>query len=109
MPRNTIFGGEQKLVNLSSVFHFASGVLAGWMGIPFEWWFLLHVGFEVWENTMLGAKFFDNAFWKKLNQWSLLYLNKGLWEDYMGDTLINSISDQLFASLGWWFFVKSNK
>ena len=72
-----------------SILHVASGIIAYFWGVPFSTFFVLHLLFEVVENT----------------RWGMHVINKHvtLWpggKPY-ADALVNSVSDQCFASLGW--------
>lgn len=79
----------QTFLDEYSLLHFASGIIAFFFDISFTNWFLLHAAFEYIENTSYGVQFIDNYlfFWPggKLR----------------ADALINSISDQIFALIGW--------
>ena len=72
-----------------SYLHFASGIIAYFWNISFKNWILLHTIFEIIENTNLGIYIINNyiTFWPGGKNYK--------------DTLINSISDSLFAFIGW--------
>jgi len=73
-----------------SLLHFATGVIAYFFEMSFFTWFLLHMLFEIIENTSYGVKF--------INTWL-----KNIWpggKPY-ADSYINSIGDQVFSMLGW--------
>jgi hypothetical protein len=72
-----------------SLLHFASGVIANFWGISFEHWFLLHILFEIVENTEGGIYFIDN------------YIKIWPGGKEQADSLINMIGDQFFGVLGW--------
>jgi len=74
-----------------SLLHFSSGVMAYIFGISFWWWFLLHALFEIVENSDIGIYFISTYlyFWPGGKEYS--------------DAIINSIGDQVFALLGWYF------
>lgn len=79
----------QDFIDQFSLLHAASGVIAYFWGVPFWWWFVGHIVFEVVENTVLGINFINNNF--------------TLWPGGKNkkDSLINSIGDQTFAVIGW--------
>lgn len=73
-----------------SLLHLASGIIAYFFGINIYVWFIIHLLFELIENTKMGVHFIDTYlfFWPggKLRS----------------DETINSIGDQFFAILGWY-------
>lgn len=80
----------QGLFDQYSILHLASGILAYFWGINFVDWFLIHMIFEIVENSLYGITF----------------INKYIKDFWPGgkpraDAIINSISDQFFASIGW--------
>jgi hypothetical protein len=78
------------MIDQYSILHFASGVVAYFWGVPFLTWMVLHILFEIVENTQIGMKFINEYF--------------TLWPGGKGeaDTFINSgIGDNLFAAMGW--------
>jgi hypothetical protein len=74
-----------------SLLHFAVGVIAYFWGIKLKYWILMHVSFEIIENSQMGMNF----------------INKNLKDYWPGkkefpDTFINSmLGDNFFAILGW--------
>jgi hypothetical protein len=72
-----------------SLLHFAVGIVAYFMGVPFWIWAFLQLVFEAVENSGWGIHFIS----KYLSWWP-----GGKREP---DSLLNSISDILFGSLGW--------
>lgn len=72
-----------------SLLHFASGIIAYFFKINFEDWFLVHVIFEILENTPYWIKFID----EKIKIWP--------GGKKSPDTFTNSIGDQLMAVIGW--------
>jgi hypothetical protein len=73
-----------------SLLHFCVGVIAYFLGIPFLLWILLHMSFEIIENTPVGVYFID-----KYLKW---FWPGGKREP---DTPINILGDNVFAFLGW--------
>jgi len=73
-----------------SLLHFSVGVVAYFVGIRLSVWTILHIIFEVVENSDVGIQFINeylHFFWPGGKEKS--------------DTLTNSIGDTLFAILGW--------
>ena len=80
----------QKFIDQYSLLHLASGIIAYFFGLPFKLWFVLHLLFELAENT----------------NWGMFSINQHLAKVWPGgkpyqDSILNSISDQIFASIGW--------
>ena len=73
-----------------SLLHFATGIIAYFIGINFWTWFAIHLFFEIVENTETGIDFINNnlKFWPGGKPWP--------------DAVINSVGDQIFAVLGWY-------
>jgi len=73
-----------------SLLHFSSGVLAYFWGLSPVAWFLLHLVFEIVENTPLGVYTINTYIW--------------FWPGGkpQADSLLNSIGDHFFAILGYW-------
>ena len=72
-----------------SLLHFASGVMAYFFGINFYVWFILHLIFEIVENTKYGVYFINN------------YLKFWPGGKPKSDNILNSIGDQFYGMLGW--------
>ena len=72
-----------------SLLHFAVGILFRFFNINFTISLLLHILFEVIENSKQGIYFIDHylTFWPGGKRKS--------------DSLINSVGDTVFFSLGW--------
>ena len=72
-----------------SILHFATGILAYFWGVGLYLTMMVHILFELFENTTYGMWFINNwlPFWPggKTNP----------------DTIINSISDIIFTLSGW--------
>ena len=71
-----------------SLLHFATGIVVYYWNVSFPVWFVLHLLFEYAENTSIGM-FHIN----RLPMWP------GGKED--PDSLLNSLGDQAYASIGW--------
>lgn len=71
-----------------SLLHLASGIVAKYWGVSFMTWFMLHVAFELIENTPTGMQVI-----RQIKMWpgGKLY----------ADSLLNSLGDQLYACIGW--------
>lgn len=76
-------------VDRYSLLHFATGIVAYFLGIPLVLWALLHFVFEIVENQPESIYFVDTylSFWPGGK--------KG------ADSVINSLGDEVFAVLGW--------
>jgi hypothetical protein len=81
-----------------SLLHFAFGIIAYFFGIKFHIWLIIHLMFELIENSELGIKY--------INTWF-----KPIWPGGKDsqDALINSTGDQIFAMCGWLIAYASNK
>jgi hypothetical protein len=71
-----------------SLLHFANGVVIYYWNVSFLTWFVLHLIYEYVENSEYGITVIN-----KIKLWP-----GGKQES---DTLINSLGDQFYASLGW--------
>ena len=45
-----------KIIDQYSLLHLATGIVAFFWNISFKWWMLIHVIFELIENTKTGMK-----------------------------------------------------
>ena len=43
-----------KLFDQYTYLHFASGIIAYYLGLPMLWWFIAHTVFEITENMKIG-------------------------------------------------------
>ena len=75
-----------------SLLHFAVGVVAYFFGFSMTNFNLIHIIFELVENTGVGMKFINVYF-------------KNVWPGGKpeADALVNSFGDVIFGALGWWF------
>ena len=75
-----------------SLLHFATGIVVYYWNMSFVTWFLLHALFELIENTQTGMYIINNA-----------PILASLWPGGKShaDSLINSLGDQYYASIGW--------
>lgn len=73
-----------------SLLHFSAGVCAYFWNISLQKWIIFHILFELIENTQFGMGIINTYFQK----W---------WPGGKpsSDTFINSMSDNVFAILGW--------
>ena len=71
-----------------SLLHFASGIIAYYWSVSFLLWSVLHLFYELAENTTLGMKLINHI---------------TLWPGGKDepDSFTNSIGDQFYASIGW--------
>lgn len=79
----------RRIYDRFSLLHFAVGVVVYYWNISFNEWFIIHMLFEMIENTEMGVKFIDS----KIKIWP--------GGKKSPDNLLNSISDQIFSMLGW--------
>ena len=79
-----------KFVDQYSYLHFASGIIAYYWGLTFTQWCIIHLSFEILENTPLCIHIIDNyvPFWPggKLR----------------ADSIINIVGDNCAAFVGWY-------
>lgn len=79
----------QQWADQYSLLHFASGVMAYFLGLTWTQWFVLHGVFELLENTRSGVHMINTY---------LTFWPGGKPEP---DWWINMAGDQLFAMIGW--------
>lgn len=94
---------EEPPVNIFSTAHFAAGLIAKSLGIEYQNWFLMHVAFEIWEQTEYGIRFYNQQFWKDAQE--IARQKTGLftrWCPYEGDSIQNMLVDHFFALLPYW-------
>ena len=74
-----------------SILHFISGFIAYQLGISLVLWIMIHLSFEILENTKEGMYFISTylTFWPGGKNYT--------------DRLINTFGDNIFAILGWLF------
>lgn len=79
-----------QLFDQYSLLHFATGVTAYHWGVPALNWFMVHVVFEIVENTEQGMKFINETitFWPGGKP--------------RADTSYNIIGDNISTMAGWW-------
>ena len=80
----------QQLLDQYSLLHWASGVVAYFWDVPFDYWLIAHVGFELAENTDPGMRFINK---------NLTYWPGGKTER---DSFVNIVGDNAVAMLGWY-------
>jgi hypothetical protein len=78
-----------KFTDRFSLLHFATGVVAYFFGVPLLLWILLHIAFEILENMPEGVSFIDQ---------NLFFWPGG---KKAPDSILNSIGDTFYATLGW--------
>jgi hypothetical protein len=74
-----------------SLLHFSTGVIAYFFGFKLKNWMIIHILFELIENTEFGVKFIDT------------YLHN-IWPGgkEKPDSFVNSmLGDNFFAFIGW--------
>jgi hypothetical protein len=78
-----------RFIDQYSLLHFAVGIVAYFLGINFKLWLLLNIIYEIIENSQFGIKI--------INKLSFIWPGG----KKIADTPINSVSDIIFAMLGW--------
>lgn len=73
-----------------SLLHFASGIVAYYWNVSFVALFILHLIFEMAENTETGMHYI-----RKVKLWPGGKAHADSW--------INSVGDQFYSALGWLF------
>ena len=73
-----------------SILHFATGAIAYFWGVPALPWFLVHVTFEIAENTKPGMNFINN---------NLTWWPGG---KPRSDNIENIVGDNFATMVGWW-------
>lgn len=81
---------EADMIQIHTPFHFISGVIAYYIGFPLIPFIILHILWEIVDNTRY---FRDRSI--KMFSW-LPFLA------YRLDTVYNSQTDNIFAILGWY-------
>jgi hypothetical protein len=74
-----------------SLLHFSSGIIAYYWNITFFQWFILHIIYELFQNSAFGIWFINNV----ITVWPGGKLHY--------DSYINIIGDQIYGLLGWIF------
>jgi hypothetical protein len=73
-----------------SLLHFASGIVVYYWNVSLIAWFILHLIFELAENTETGMRYI-----RKVKLWPGGKMHPDSW--------INSAGDQFYSVLGWLF------
>jgi hypothetical protein len=73
-----------------SLLHFACGIVVYYWNVSFTAWFILHLIFELTENTELGMYYI-----RQVKLWPGGKMHPDSW--------INSTGDQFYSVLGWFF------
>jgi len=73
-----------------SLLHLASGIIAYFWGVSLWNWTLIHIIFELFENTSDGMYVINNWF-------------KNIWPGgkTRNDTSVNSFGDIIYGTIGW--------
>jgi hypothetical protein len=79
----------QNFIDRFSLLHFASGIVAYFLGIPLVFWIIIHFIFEILENEPEGIYFIDT------------YIKLWPGGKKSSDSVINSLGDEIFSIIGW--------
>ena len=79
----------QTFVDRFSLLHFASGIVAYFLGVPLVIWIIIHFLFEIIENQPDSVYFLDT------------YMKFWPGGKHSADSPLNSLGDEVFAILGW--------
>jgi len=79
-----------KLLDQYSLLHFASGIIAYFWGFELKTWIILHVIFEIVENTQMGIYVINKYIYK------ISPMNKNY-----PDSFTNMTGDVLSGVVGW--------
>lgn len=101
--RDTDSYKNPRALTIYTFVHFFAGFIVGtYTNITFIQWTFIHLGWELFENT-LGLRMFQKG---GIIQKTFKNTPFG-WNDYVhGDSTINSILDTIFALIGYLFAVK---
>jgi hypothetical protein len=80
----------KSLLDKYSLLHFASGIVAYFFGLSFYQWFILHMFFELVENSVRGID--------TINKYFASFWPGG---KPSADKSINMVGDQISAVTGW--------
>ena len=78
-----------RLLDQYSLLHFAVGIIMYFFNVSFFWWNIIHIIFEITENSQLGMSL--------INQYITIWPGG---KNYADDT-INSVGDVLSGAVGW--------
>jgi len=86
-----------KIFDQYSILHFAVGILAYFWSVSFFTLIIIHILFEIIENTQVGMYFINT------------YIT--IWPGGKShpDSLLNSISDTIFTGMGWMISYKLDR
>lgn len=78
-----------RLIDQYSLLHFAVGIIAYFWGISWQILLIVHILFEILENTQIGMTIINTyiPFWPGGKP--------------MADSVVNQISDNAFSLFGW--------
>lgn len=79
----------QYVIDQFTLLHFATGIIAYFWAVPLWLTVILHVIFELSENTPIGMRF--------INDWFTLWPGG---KPY-ADSIINSLADTIATAVGW--------
>ena len=87
-----------KIIDKWTLVHFIVGMIANILKLPISLFIILHIIFEIWENTKDRMCVINNT----------LYRVFPLGFKTEPDSIINRISDILAGTAGWLFMEKIN-
>ena len=98
--RLAIRNQEYPWVSGASIVHFGVGFFVGLLGVSLIWWILLHLTWELLENSLIGQRLSQG-----FQAWSNYKLD-GCTKPptlfiYCGDSAVNSNMDTICAIAGW--------
>ena len=103
-----VTNNESELVSYYTIFHFLFGFIAGYIGLPLLYWIIIHIIFEIFENLLIRTPTLypyltqiDKKLLDFLNMIHSILGFKIQTKLYSGDTILNSLGDNIFAILGW--------
>ncbi len=96
------------LLDQYTILHMASGVIAYFLGLSFTQWFILHMLFELVENTHTGVHVINRylTFWPGGNSRPQ---ERSELRKPQPDAIINQVGDQIGSLLGWWLAASLDK
>lgn len=92
----TFYGDEEAIISVYTVTHFIIGMIFAWLQIPLWILIVLHIIFEIIENSDFVIKGF-----RSLSIKIRTAVGVEPWTPYTGDSIANSVADTFAAVFGW--------